>query len=163
LLESLRNLESLIDNVKVIEQNNNTLVAPVTLNVKVDAFLRYEEDLMSNHLDEFQEISELIGKIQIAKIKSQWWCPTNITTPPDIATESKSTLSDLLSVCINLVDILSKKVSGNELKKIGKDKLIAEAKSKLAILKKTQQKFTLIPPYEEWPYPRTDLSNQGLL
>ena len=74
LLESLRNAESLIENVRsIIRDNDNPMGIQVTLNIKIDAFLRYEEDLMSKRLDEFQEISELIGKVQVAKLKTQWW------------------------------------------------------------------------------------------
>ena len=36
LLESLRNMESLIENVKTIEQNNNPIGPQVTLSVKID-------------------------------------------------------------------------------------------------------------------------------
>ena len=162
LLESLRNLESLIENVRTIDLNNNPIETQITLNVKIDAFLRYEEDLMSNRLDEFQEISTLIGKIQIAKMKSQWWCPTNTITPHDVVKESKNTLIDLLSACTELVEMLSKRICARELKKIGKTNIVVEAMEKLNKLKESQQAFTLVPPYEEWPFPRTPATNQGL-
>ncbi len=163
LLEALRNLESLIANVGTIEQNNNPIAIQVTLGIKIDAFLRYEEDLMSKRLDEFQEISILIGRIQIAKVKSQWWCPTNTITPHDIVTESKNTLIDLLSACTNLVEVLSNRIGARELNKIRKTTLIVEAMVKMNKLKESQQAFTLVPPYEEWPFPRTPATNQGLL
>ena len=162
LLESLRNIESLIENVKIIEQNNNPLGPQVTLNVKIDAFLRYEEDLMSKRLDEFQEISELIGKIQVAKLKSQWWMP-RMNIPEGAPVESKKTLHELIVTCIQLVTILSKRVGNRELKKIRKAELIAAARKGLEALKKSQQTFMLVPPYEEWPYPMKFPTNQGLL
>lgn len=162
LLESLRNLEGLIENVRTIELNNNPIGTQITLTVKIDAFLRYEEDLMSNRLDEFQEISKFIGNIQIAKVKSQWWCPTITLTPQDTIKESKNTLIDLLLTCISLVEILSKRISARELNKIGKTNIVMEAEEKLNKLKESKQAFTLVPPYEEWPFPRTPATNQGL-
>ena len=152
LLESLRNMESLIENIKTIEQNNNPLGPQVTLNVKIGAFLRYEEDLMSKRLDEFQEISELISKIQIAKLKTQWWMP-RMNTPDGAPVESKKTLNELIVTCIKLVTILSRRVGNRELKKIRKAELISAARKGLEVLEKSQQTFMLVPPYEEWPYP----------
>ena len=153
LLESLRNIESLIENVKALDQDNhNAMGTQVTLNVKIDAFLRYEEDLMSKRLDEFQEISELIGEVQTAKSKTQWWLPrTNI--PDGAPSESKKTLHDLIDTCIKLIDILSRRVEIRELKKIRKAELISAARKGLESLEKSQQTFMLVPPYEEWPYP----------
>ncbi|MHB1642336.1 MAG: hypothetical protein ACYCS8_06710 [Acidithiobacillus sp.] len=151
LLESLRNLERLIENIKIIEQNNNPLGPPVTLNVKIDAFLRYEEDLMSKRLDEFQEISELISKIQIAKLKTQRWMP-KMNIPEGAPAESKKTLNELIVTCIKLVTILSRRVGNRELKKIRKAELISAARKGLEALEKSQQTFMLVPPYEEWPY-----------
>lgn len=161
LLESLRNMESLIENVKTIEQNNNPLGPQVTLNVKIDAFLRYEEDLMSKRLDEFQEISELISKIQIAKLKTQWWMP-RMNIPEGAPTESKKTLNELIVTCIKLVTILSRRVGNRELKKIRKAELISAARKGLEALEKSQQTFMLVPPYEEWPYPMKFPTNQEL-
>ncbi|WP_414040761.1 hypothetical protein ACJU26_01295 [Acidithiobacillus sp. M4-SHS-6] len=159
LLESLRNLESLIENVKTIEQNKNPLGVQVTLNVKIDAFLRYEEDLMSNRLDEFQKISELISKIQIAKLKSQWWMP-RMDIPEGAPVESKKTLNELIVTCSEFVKILSKRVRSHELRKIHKAELVENAGKSLEALEKSQQAFMLVPPYEEWPYPMTSTINQ---
>lgn len=161
LLESLRNMESLIENVNAIEQNNNPLGPQVTLNVKIDAFLRYEEDIMSKRLDEFQEISELISKIQIAKLKTQWWMP-RMNIPDGAPTESKKTLNELIVTCIKLVTILSRRVGNRELKKIRKAELISAARKGLEALEKSQQTFMLVPPYEEWPYPMKFPTNQEL-
>lgn len=161
LLESLRNIESLIENVKIIEQNKNPMGPQVILNVKIDAFLRYEEDLMSKRLDEFQEISELIGKVQVAKLKTQWWMP-RMNIPEGAPVESKKTLHELIVTCIKLITILSKRVRNPELKKIRKTELIAAAQEGLKALENSQQSFMLVPPYEEWPYPMKFPTNQEL-
>ena len=163
LLESLRNIESLINNVKTISQDNqNPMGIQVTLNVKIDAFLRYEEDLMSNRLDEFQEISELMANIQTEKAKTQWWMPkTNI--PCDAPNESRKTLQELIKTCIKLVIILSRRVGSSELKKVKQEALITQAHHQLKVLGSSQQSFILVPPYEEWPYPMRLPTNQELL
>lgn len=161
LLESLRNLESLIENVKTIDLNKNPIGTQITLSVKIDAFLRYEEDLMSNRLDEFQEISELIGKVQVAKLKTQWWMP-RMNIPEGAPVESKKTLHELIVTCIKLITILSKRVGNHELKKIRKTELIAAAQEGLKALENSQQSFMLVPPYEEWPYPMKFPTNQEL-
>ena len=154
-------MESLIENVKTIEQNNNPIGPQVTLSVKIDAFLRYEEDIMSKRLDEFQEISELISKIQIAKLKTQWWMP-RMNIPEGALAESKKTLNELIATCIKLVTILSRRVGNRELKKIRKAELISAARKGLEVLEKSQQTFMLVPPYEEWPYPMKFPTNQEL-
>ena len=162
LLEALRNAESLIENVRsIIRDNDNPMGVQVTLNVKVDAFLRYEEDLMSKRLDEFQEISELIGKVQVAKLKTQWWIP-RMDIPEGAPVESKKTLHELIVTCIKLITILSKRVGNHELKKIRKTELIAAAQEGLKALENSQQSFMLVPPYEEWPYPMKFPTNQEL-
>ena len=163
LLESLRNAESLIENVRsIIRDNDNPMGIQVTLNIKIDAFLRYEEDLMSKRLDEFQEISELIGKVQVAKLKTQWWMP-RMNIPEGAPVESKKTLHELIVTCLKLITILSKRVGNHELKKIRKTELIAAAQEELKALENSQQSFMLVPPYEEWPYPMKFPTNQELL
>ena len=162
LLEALRNAESLIENVRsIIRDNDNPMGVQVTLNVKVDAFLRYEEDLMSKRLDEFQEISELIGKVQVAKLKTQWWIP-RMDIPEGAPVESKKTLHELIVTCIKLITILSKRVGNRELEKIRKTELIAAAQKELKALENSQQLFMLVPPYEEWPHPLKFPTNQEL-
>ena len=163
LLESLRNIESLINNVKTISQDNqNPMGVQVTLNVKIDAFLRYEEDLMSKRLGEFQEISKLMTTIQKAKEKTRLWMP-GINIPSDAPQESRKTLHELIETCVKLVTILSRRVGSSELKKVKKEELITEAHHQLKALENSQQSFMLVPPYEEWPYSMKFPTNQELL
>lgn len=152
LLEAIRNLQGLIDNVDFIEKDENNIgPTQVTLNIKIDRFYHYEEDLASNRLDDFQKLSELIAQIQSAKDKSEWWKPGSMAR--DYIKESRNTLIALLSLYPNLVKILSSGIPKHQLDKIGTTIVLSEAEEKLRKLRSTQKKFTLVPPCEEWALP----------
>jgi hypothetical protein len=152
LLEAIRNLQGLIGNVDFIEKGENNIgPTQVTLNIKIDRFYHYEEDLASNRLDDFQKLSELIAQIQSAKDKSEWWKPGSMAR--DYIKESINTLIALLSLFPNLVKILSSGIPKHQLDKIGITIVLSEAEEQLRKLRSTQKKFTLVPPYEEWGLP----------
>ncbi len=151
LAESLRNLDGLLANVDSILQSNNQLPVQVTLSLKIDAFLRHEEDLASESLADLQMISRTIGTIQIAKLKSLWWTPTSHYSVNKSIPESRDTLVGLIEDITGLVDLLSKGMAKKDLDSVGKSTMMDKAKERVELFRNTQQAFILVPPYEEWP------------
>lgn len=158
-LEMLDNLDNLNGTVDVLKQNNNPLTAHLTLCIRINAYLRYEEDLVVGSISDFQKLRQAIAKLQIAKVTIRWFTPGQSQFGHSPLEKSKETLLDAFENVITAVEILSKK-NNKEAVAVGKHRIISIARKNMEYIKACTQAFVLCLPYDEWPPASQPMANK---
>jgi hypothetical protein len=149
LIEMIGNLETIINQIKSLQINTDKSVCVIIhFDVKIDSYLKYEEDIVGTNLADFIKIRAAVSRIQSAKSMAMMSLPgTNMGNPH----ECRKSLTDLFDHLINATQVLSGRLKQNERGVIKVDKSIEDAKQHLETLRKSTQPFILYPPIWEWP------------
>lgn len=149
LLEMLDNLDNLNATVEVLKKNNNPSTVPLTLSIRINAYLRYEEDLVVGSISNFHKLRQAIDNLRIAKATITWFTPNQVQIGHSPQEKSKETLLSAFENTITAVELLSK--NNKEAEAVGKLNIISTARKNMDEINEAKQDFVLYLPYDEWP------------